>query len=215
MIELVLSDGVRCHRLTCGAMLFDMDGTLVDSSKCIEAVWRTWAARHSLDAEALLDAAPGRETRELIRLVAPHLDTADEMAALTRASEEWCDPIVAIAGAPALLRRLHPNGWAVVTSAWRRLAELRLRRSNLPVPSVLVTADDVERGKPHPDGFLKAAALLGVAPAQCVVFEDARAGIQAGRVAGMTVVGIATTLRRGELDCELCIDDFRSVEVSA
>jgi sugar-phosphatase len=214
-MELILSLGAQARILPCDAVLFDMDGTLVDSRTAVESIWRTWAARHGLDAEALLAVAHGRQNHETIRLVAPHLNTEKEMAFLVDAEESWQDGIVQVRGARELLSRLPLSRWAIVTSAWRRLAEIRLQCAALPMPRLLVTADDVPRSKPHPDGYLMAAARLGVDPSRCVVVEDAPSGIAAARAAGMTVVGMATTFPREDLDCEICIGDFGAMTVRA
>lgn len=213
MIELQATDGAQRRRFRCRAILFDMDGTLVDSTACVERVWRAWAAERGVDQDALMAVAHGRQNPDVLRLVAPHLDIEQEAAALVEAEERCRDGIVPVAGAVQLLDALPATRWGIVTSAWQRLAEIRLSCAGLPVPSVLVTADDIPRSKPHPDGYLAAAARLGVAPADCLVIEDAHAGIEAGRSAGMTVVGIATTFSRAELGCDFCIDDLRAIEV--
>jgi sugar-phosphatase len=210
MIELFVGDSGHPRVLACDAVLFDMDGTLVNSNACVEAVWRAWAARHRLDADALLQDAHGRQNQETILRFAPHLNTPSEHARLERAAED-CRDVVAVAGAHALLRALASERWAVVTSAWQRLAEIRLGCAGLPLPRVLITADQVSRSKPDPEGYLVAAERLGVPPAACVVVEDAPAGIEAGLAAGMRVVGVATTHRRERLGCELCVDDLRSI----
>jgi mannitol-1-/sugar-/sorbitol-6-phosphatase len=215
MLELTVEDGADRRVLTCEALLFDMDGTLVDSSLCVERTWRLWAEKHRLDLDALLAISHGRQNYETIRLIAPHLETPEEIAFLVRTEEACRDGIAAVPGARALLDSLAPGSWAVVTSAWRTLAELRLQGAGLPVPRVLVTADDVTRSKPHPDGYLAAASQLRVAPSACVVVEDAPAGVEAAHAAGMPVIGITTTFARTHLACELCIDDFRGVSVRA
>jgi len=214
MIKLALTDGQRRHVITCEAILFDMDGTLVDSTVCVEATWRTWAARHNLDIEKLLQVAHGRQNHETIRLVAPHLETPEEIDFLVRAEEECQDGIVAVPGARDFVHMLPVERWAVVTSAWRRLAEIRLGLAGLPLPAALITADDVKRSKPHPDGYLAAAARLGVEPAECLVFEDAPAGIEAAIAAGMNVVGVKTTFSHKELGCRWCIDDFQAISLA-
>jgi mannitol-1-/sugar-/sorbitol-6-phosphatase len=177
------------------------------------APWRLWAERHRLDIEALLAISHGRQNHETIRMIAPHLETPEEIAFLVRTEEECREGIAAVPGARALLDSLARARWAVVTSAWRTLAELRLQCAGLPLPKVLVTADDVTRSKPHPDGYLAAASRLGVAPSACVVIEDAPAGIEAARAAGMPVIGITTTFPQERLACEFCVDDFRVVRV--
>jgi mannitol-1-/sugar-/sorbitol-6-phosphatase len=213
MIKLALADGHARREIACEAILFDMDGTLVDSTICVESTWRIWAERHGLDSERLLQVAHGRQNHETIGLIAPHLNTPEEIAFLVRAEEDCQEGIVAVPGARELLTNLAPDSWALVTSAWRRLAEIRMQCAGLPLPSVLITADEVKRSKPNPDGYLAAAARIGVEPAECLVFEDAPAGIEAGLAAGMNVVGVTTTFSREQLGCELCIDDFKSISL--
>jgi mannitol-1-/sugar-/sorbitol-6-phosphatase len=213
MIKLALADGQHRPAIACEAVLFDMDGTLVDSTICVESTWRNWAAKHDIDIEKLLQVAHGRQNHETIQLIAPHLNTPAEIDFLVRAEEECQDGIAAVPGARELVDVLPLDCWAVVTSAWRRLAEMRLQCAGLPLPEVLITADDVRRSKPHPDGYLAAAARLGVEPAECLVFEDAPAGIEAALAAGMNVVGVKTTFSQKQLGCEWCIDDFQSISV--
>ncbi|MEV7005921.1 HAD-IA family hydrolase [Streptosporangium sp. NPDC051022] len=214
----MLTVSVRDHprrTFTCEALLFDMDGTLVDSRECVERTWRDWCVRHRLDCDELLRLSHGRQNHDTIRMVAPHLQTDEELALLARAEEECRDGVVAVRGAARLLGGLAPRHWAVVTSAWRRLAEIRLGLAGLPVPPVLVTADEIRRGKPDPEGYLSAADHLGVDPAACVVVEDAPAGVEAGRAAGMHVIGVTTTFGPGLAGCEWYIDDFDALTVRA
>lgn len=214
MLEVLLTNAGQRTTVSCEAILFDMDGTLVDSRLCVEGVWRDWADRHGLDARRILAVAHGRQNHDVLELVAPHLDVARELAWLTRAEEERRDGIVAVPGARELLDSLAEDRWAIVTSAWKTLAEIRLRCAGTPLPKVLITAEDVRRGKPHPDGYLTAAARLQVAPAACLVFEDAHAGVEAARAAGMVTVGLTTTFSAKDLGCQWCIDDFRTVSVA-
>ncbi len=199
--------------LDCDALLFDMDGTLVDSRQIVEATWLSWAAEHALSAEAVLAVAHGRRTLETMQLVAPHLATPDEAARLDAREAELEGHETPIAGAAALLAALPPERWAVVTSAGHRLARSRLAAVGLPAPRVLVGADDVARGKPAPDGYLQAALALGASPARCVVFEDAPAGAQAGRAAGATVVGLCTTFATVD-GCDYLVGDLRGVRAA-
>ncbi|WP_208642275.1 HAD family hydrolase [Methylobacterium terrae] len=177
------------------ALLFDMDGTLVDSTAVITDLWRRWCDRHGVDAEALLRVSHGRRTIETVRRFAPPgVDPEVEAAALTDAAATACDGFTAIPGAVDLLRSLPSSRWAIVTSADRAIARSWLTLTGLPIPEVLVTAEDVVAGKPDPDGYLQAARRLGCAPGRSVVFEDAPAGLAAGRASGARVVALATTL---------------------
>ncbi|HLN04124.1 MAG TPA: HAD family hydrolase [Bryobacteraceae bacterium] len=195
------------------AILFDMDGTLVDSMAHDERQWTRWAARYGLDPQPILKISHGRRTEETIREVAPHLATEDEFARF--AEEELSDRegVRAVPGAAALLRALPRGSWALVTSAPRQLAQVRMECAGLMLPSVVVSADDVKNGKPHPEGVLLAAHLLGVAPAECLVIEDTPAGIQAARAGGMRALGVTTTYSCDELHSEHCIRDFTAVQV--
>ena len=179
--------------LGCDALLFDLDGVLVDSTACIERTWRRWAAAHALDADAVVRTAHGRRAIETVRLAAPRLDAAAEVAVLVGHEASETDGVLEVPGAAALLAALPPGRWAVVTSGVRAVAEHRLRHVGLPAPPVMVCADEVTHGKPHPEGYLAAAARLGVAPARCLVVEDAPAGLEAARAAGMRALAVATT----------------------
>jgi sugar-phosphatase len=178
---------------SCEAVLFDLDGVLVDSAAVVERTWRGWAARHGLDPAHVIHTAHGRRTIETVRLLAPHLAAEDEVAALAASESTETDGVYEVPGARVLLESLSPRSWAVVTSGIRAVAELRLRHTRLPAPRVLVTAEEVRHGKPHPEGFLTAAARLGIDPVRCVVVEDAPPGIEAAHAAGMRVVAIAST----------------------
>lgn len=170
-----------------------MDGVLVDSRPVVERIWRAWAAKHGLDAAALLRVAHGRRSRETVQEQAPHLDWRREVAWIDQCELDDVDGITAIPGAAALLAALPAGAWAIYTSCGRDLARTRLRVAGLPAPRVLVTSDDVARGKPAPDGWLAAAEQLGVEPGACVVVEDAPPGIAAARAIGAAVLGVTTT----------------------
>jgi sugar-phosphatase len=183
----------------CQAILFDLDGVLVDSAECVERTWRGWAARHALDAEAVISAAHGRRTIETLRLVAPHLATDAEAYALESTVAEIAEGVREIPGARVLVESLPPDRWAVVTSGIRAVAEFRINLVGIPTPRVLICADDISRGKPDPEGYLKAAAGLGFSSADCLVIEDAPAGVDAARAAQMRVVAIAATYPKAQL----------------
>ncbi len=198
--------------LRCEAILLDMDGTLVDSTECVERQWRRWAERHGLELEPILKVSHGRVTLETIQLVAPHLATEEEVRSLDVAEAEDTGGIKAVRGAVAFVSALPPDRWAVVTSAPRRLARVRLESAGIPMPRWIVCADDVSRGKPHPEPYWTAASLVGYPPQSCLAIEDARAGVEAARAAGMQVLGITTTMSREELGVA-CVRDFEELRV--
>jgi sugar-phosphatase len=180
-------------QLRCDALLFDLDGVLVDSRAVVERTWRRWAQRHQLDPEVILRVAHGRRTRDTLQAMVPHLNLDSEVAWLDAAELADFDGLFAVEGALRLLSTLPANAWGVVTSGGHRLARRRLVSAGLPVPAVLVTSEDVTLGKPAPDGYRLAAERLGFEPSSCLVFEDAPAGVVAGRAAGARVVALTTT----------------------
>jgi sugar-phosphatase len=184
---------------SCKAILFDLDGVLVDSAECVERTWREWATRHRLDPESVIAVAHGRRTLETVRLVAPQLSAEAELATLAASESTTSEGVYEIAGAREILELLPADKWAIVTSGTRAVAEFRLRHAGLPVPSVMICADEIAHGKPHPEGYLSAAAQLGYSATDCVVIEDAPAGIEAARAAGMRVIAITTTYPRDRL----------------
>ena len=185
--------------LACDVLLFDLDGVLIDSTNCIIRHWATWADLHGLELSEVMEVAHGLRTVETMRLVAPHLDIEAEAERHTAREIADTDGIVPIEGALQLLKALPDDAWAVVTSGSAELATARLRRAGLPVPSTLVTADDVLHGKPAPDPYLLGAERLGVPVEQCVAVEDAPSGLQSARAAGMRAIGVASTHSREEL----------------
>ncbi|GLK84133.1 HAD-IA family hydrolase [Ancylobacter defluvii] len=179
-----------------GAFLFDMDGTVLTSIAAAERVWTRWAQRHGLDVARFLPTIHGVQAVDTVRRQAPNLpgiDIAAETAWVTQAEIEDVDGIAPIPGAVAFLAALPPERWTIVTSATRELAAARLRAAGLPPPARMVCAEDITRGKPEPDGYLLAAERLGVRPEDCLIFEDAPAGIAAGEAAGGTVLVITQT----------------------
>jgi mannitol-1-/sugar-/sorbitol-6-phosphatase len=183
----------------CSAILFDLDGVLVDSAAYIERRWQLCAEKHDLDLEAILRVAHGRRSVDTIRLVAPHLQAEAEAARFAEYDATDTNGITVVEGAAQLLRSLPGNAWAIATSGPRETALARLADAGLPSPPVLVTADDVQHGKPDPEPYLLAARLLGAAPSDCVVIEDAPTGVQAGQAAGMRVIAVASTHPVNEL----------------
>ncbi|MGK6324204.1 HAD-IA family hydrolase [Sphingomonas sp. DT-51] len=176
------------------AFLFDMDGTLINSIPSAIRAWTAWAERHQIDVEELMKVMHGVRAIETIRRFAPQgVDPQREFELLLQAEIDDVADVVEIAGAAAFTAALPPERWAIVTSAPRSLAEVRLSAAGVAPPAVMVTADDVERGKPAPDCFLLAAKRLGVEARDCLVWEDAPAGIAAAEAAGADVMVISAT----------------------
>ena len=200
-------------RFECRAILFDLDGVLVDSIAYIEDQWRRWAAARGLEPEPFLRVCHGRRAIETIRLAAPDLDAEAEVAAFRPQDTSPDVSPTPMAGASRLLGMLPRESWAVGTSETRPRATDRLRQAGLPLPSVLVCAEDVLHGKPSPDVYLIAAAALAVPPRDCIVIEDAPAGIEAARAAGMGVIGLSTTHSRGQLDADACATSLAGIHV--
>ncbi|GGS44963.1 HAD-IA family hydrolase [Actinokineospora fastidiosa] len=195
------------------ALLFDMDGTLVDSTAVVERTWRSFAARHRLDPERILAVSHGRRTEETVAEFAPAgVDVRAEALRVIASEVGDTDGIIPVPGAPELLAALPSAGWAVVTSAGRALAEARMAAAGLPMPAVVISADDVRAGKPSPEGYLAAADRLGAAPEDAIVFEDAEAGVRAARASGArtVVVGACAAPSTEGLDR---VADLRGVRV--
>lgn len=192
------------------AVLFDMDGTLVNSDAAVARAWTTWAGERGLDGDAAIELAHGSPSETTVRKLQPHLDDDGVAAAVARQMDLQYDDVADVVptpGAVDLLATLNARGvpWAVVTSADTRLARARLGAAGIEVP-VLVTIDDVTAGKPDPEGYVRAARLLGVAPADCLVVEDADVGVAAGRAGGMHTAAL-----RG-LDGDLRIETLADLQ---
>ncbi|GAA3076193.1 MULTISPECIES: HAD-IA family hydrolase [Actinomycetes] len=200
--------------MTFRAALLDMDGTLVDSRAVVEKLWLRWAQRHQLDPELVLQTVHGRQGQESMAILLPdrpeeeNLRENREMLATEAVDTEG---IVAVAGASALLAAVEGRPHALVTSADARLAAARMDAAGLRMPDLRVTAEDVTASKPSPEGFLKAAEALGAAPADCVVFEDSQAGVEAGLAAGMTVIGVGS--HAAEFEPAWAVEDLTEITV--
>lgn len=177
---------------SCRALLFDLDGVLVDSEAAVRQRWRQWAELRNVPFEEVEAVYHGRPAFEVIQEVAPHLDADAETDRMSDTIAAAPEKLRAFEGTRTLLDRLPDGRWTIATSGRRRTATNRLSHVGLPIPHTLVTADDVEHGKPHPQSYRLAAERLGVAPEHCVVLEDAPAGVEAGRRAGAPVIGVAT-----------------------
>lgn len=195
------------------ALLLDMDGTLVHSTTEVETVWRLWCQSHRLDPEPVLAMCHGMCSREVIRALAPQLNLAREVALLDELEIQHAGVAEPIAGARTLLGALSPARWALVTSASQRVARHRLASAGLPLPRLLIGAEDVVRGKPDPEPYLLAARRLGLAPADCLVFEDAPAGIRSALQAGCQVVQIGGDKRLDD-GVRARLEDWRQIRLT-
>ncbi|MFM5588906.1 HAD-IA family hydrolase [Aeromonas rivipollensis] len=195
------------------ALLLDMDGTLVHSTTEVETVWRLWCQGHRLDPAPVLAMCHGVRSREVIRALAPQLDLAREVALLDELEIQHAGVTEPIAGARTLLAALPPARWALVTSASQRVARHRLASAGLPLPRWLIGAEEVERGKPDPEPYLLAARRLGLAPADCLVFEDAPAGIRSALQAGCQVVQIGGD-KRFDGGVRARLEDWRQIRLT-
>lgn len=187
------------ERITCRAVLFDLDGVLVDSNAAVARVWSWWSAEHGFDPAEVVRAAQGRPSLTTVREYLPHGDQLAENREVERREIEDTEGVVAMPGAIELLNSLPRERWAVATSCSRPLAEVRIKSGGVPRPIALVTSDQVEKGKPAPDPYLKAAGLLGFPASECIVVEDAPAGVRSGKAAGARVIGVTTDLSEAEL----------------
>lgn len=190
------------------AFLFDMDGTLITSTRAVERCWTAWAKKNNLDPSHVLETIHGRPARESIKILAPQANLEEEAAWMLQLELSDDVGVSAIAGAREFLESLNDFPWGIVTSADRVLAEHRLNLCGMPLPSVLISADDVKAGKPHPEGYLKAATLLGCVPARCLVLEDTPAGLAAGRAAGAMLLGLTTTFSTDALKTAWTMNDY-------
>ena len=199
---------------SCSAILFDLDGVLLDSTRVVAQQYTRWALENGLDPAEVMKAAHGVRTLEVVQRVAPHLDAVAETRKIED-REAVADGIVAIPGAVALLNTIPRGRWCVVTSGTRYLATTRMRRFGIPVPEILVTADDVNHGKPDPEPYRRGAELLKANPTDCVVFEDAPAGIRSAHAAGMKVISLPTTYPASEIhEADVIIAGLGSLKVS-
>ena len=199
----------------CSAILFDLDGVLVDSTRSVDRQWRAWAREHGVDGDQVIAIGHGVRAIEVIRAVAPHLDAEAEVRKLESREADDRDGVVVMPGAVELVRSVPEGRWGVVTSGTRPLASARLRLAGIPVPDVLVTAEDVANGKPHPEPYLKGAQLLGFEARECLVIEDAPAGINSAHAGGMKVVALAGTYPPSKLRAaDAVVEKLKRIQIS-
>ncbi|WP_210203383.1 HAD-IA family hydrolase [Breoghania corrubedonensis] len=200
------------HTRAIDAVLLDMDGTILNSIKAAERVWRTWAERRGIDVDAFLPTIHGVQAVETIRrLGLAGIDPQNEAAEITKAEIEDVDGIEPIAGAAAFLAMLPHDKWGIVTSAPRVLALRRIKAAGLPLPPLLISAEDVKRSKPAPDGFMHAAERLGTLAHRCLVIEDSPAGIAAAASSGAQVLVVTATHHRPMEIRHPAITDYRDL----
>ncbi|HEY3974612.1 MAG TPA: HAD-IA family hydrolase [Candidatus Sulfotelmatobacter sp.] len=186
-------------RIHCAALLFDMDGVLIDSTPAVARVWRRWAIERGFDPEQVVASAHGRPSLTTVREYLPHADHDAENREVERREIADLEGVVPLPGALALLASLPADRWTIVTSCTRALAEVRLRAAGLPLPMKFITSNDITHGKPHPEPYLKGASLLGFDSTECIVFEDAPAGVRSGKAAGARVIAFTTTVHETPL----------------
>jgi len=185
--------------IQCAALLFDMDGVLINSTPAVARVWRRWAIEHGFDPEEVVPRAHGRPSLTTVREYLPNSDHEVENREVERREIEDVEGVVPLPGALDLLASLPEDRWIIVTSCTRALAEVRLRAAGLPLPKKMITSNDITYGKPHPEPYLKGASVLGFPPSECIVLEDVPAGIRAGKAAGAKVIAFRTTAQEGIL----------------
>jgi len=204
--------------ISCRGVLFDLDGVLIDSTPAVARVWRRWAEEHGFDPEEVIHRAHGRPSIDTLRELVPHADHEAENLEVERREMEDLEGVVALPGVLDLLKVLPPERWTIVTSGTRPLAETRIRAAGLPLPGKMITSSDITNGKPHPEPFLKAATLLGVPIGDCLVVEDAPAGVRAGKAAGARVLAFPTTLPVKQLlaaGADWIANDCRAISLSS
>ena len=191
---------MNSNSIRCRGVLFDLDGVLVDSTPAVARVWSWWARQHGFpDPDEIVRQAHGKPSMATIRELLAHADHDTENREVERREIEDTDGVIPLPGAVELLQTIPQQKWAIVTSCTRRLAEVRIEAAGLPKPKYMVTSTDITNGKPHPEPYLKGAQILGATGADCVVIEDAPAGILAGKAAGARVVALRTTASDAEL----------------
>ncbi len=186
-------------QITCSAVLFDLDGVLIDSTPAVARVWRQWALERGFDPEEVVHKAHGRPSIATIRDYLPNADHEAENLIVERREIEDTRGVVPLPGTLDFLNQLPPDRWAIVTSCTRPLAEVRVRAAGLPIPRYFLTSSDITNGKPDPEPYIKGAALLGLPAPECIVVEDVPAGIRSGKSAGARVIAFRTTSRETEL----------------
>jgi len=196
----------------CNSIIFDMDGTLINTNECIENVWRKWGSKYNIEIKEILH---GRTAIESLKILAPHLATEKMAMELENMVLDEIDNVKLIPGVKEFIAKLPENSWTIATSASKGLATANLKHVGIPIPAAMITAEKVSNGKPHPEAFIKAAELLNTTCDKCIVFEDSLSGVEAGCKSGATVIGLTTTHTENELDlADYTIRNFNNITVN-
>jgi sugar-phosphatase len=185
--------------IRCAALLFDLDGVLINSTPAVARVWSLWAIEHGFNPDQVVASAHGRPSLTTVREYLPNSNHEAENREVERREIADLEGVVPLPGALDLLASLPPDRWTIVTSCTRPLAEVRIKAAGLPLPKKMITSNDITHGKPHPEPFLKGASVLGYPPENCIVFEDVPAGVRAGKSAGARVIAFTTTVQEPAL----------------
>ena len=183
------------NEISCAALLFDLDGVLINSTPAGARVWWQWALEHGFNPEEVVTRAHGRPSLATVREYLPNADHEAENREIERREIEDLEGVIPLPGALDLLSRLPEDRWTIVTSCTRPLAEVRIKATGLPLPQKMITSNDIHHGKPHPEPYLKGASVLGFPAEECVVLEDVAAGVRAGKSAGARVIAFTTTVK--------------------
>lgn len=198
----------------CKAVLFDLDGTLVDSGASIEHLWSNWAAINHIDVSYVLSIIHGRTIEETLKMISPYFHNEESIEEIKKLAIEELSHVSPLPGAVDFLKKLPRNKFAIVTSGSRKVALPSIIGAGLPTPEVIITSEDVRIGKPEPEPYLKAAKELGILPDECLVFEDADSGIQSAIAAGMRVITVGASGHKvGNGSCDILIGYYECVNV--
>jgi mannitol-1-/sugar-/sorbitol-6-phosphatase len=193
-VQSLIRQRFKMNEASCAALLFDLDGVLINSTPAVARVWRRWAVEHGFNPEEVVARAHGRPSLTTVREYLPNADHEAENREVERREIEDLEGVVPLPGALDLLASLPEDRWTIVTSCTRPLAEVRIRAAGLPLPRKMITSNDIHHGKPHPEPYLKGASVLGFAAGECIVLEDVPAGVRAGKSSGARVIAFTTTV---------------------
>jgi mannitol-1-/sugar-/sorbitol-6-phosphatase len=200
--------------IECKAIIFDLDGTLVDSIECVEKTWNTWCKKYNISLDKFSPAMHGITSYQTIKTIAPDLDTDKVVVEFDEIELKQTEGLKLIPKADKILNELPPEKWAIATSGSKKLATTRLSYIGLPIPKIMITADDITNSKPNPEPYLLAAKHLGIPADDCVVFEDSLAGIESGKAAGAKVIGLTALFKKDKLSkTDAVINDFSDIKI--